>query len=519
VNVALVCADVADDVLRIAGALRDSSDRVTILAACASDPGERVENETRVIRFRFDRSDVKRFRAIERRLGEGDASPAQRAAALTEVEVDAFVRNLPNSTRLLSYLARHTDEFDAILFIGGDTGIALRGWRIARERTAVLSRIVDVPQAHLEPFAAMLLGAGAIALGSEAEVELAREIYGPSISVRSTVMESPESLREMLVSISARRGPTLRSGARPIRHYLPSAQYGESTTLLAIQLDTLLRDAGYRSRVVSPDRDFRLGAQVADPSEEELLEALDVGYGDEDAFPRAPRIELGAEALPSFVDVDGRRTPIPPYLNIESWSVEPPRAVFAPLADGKNNLLCVGDIVPDNRILELIELYRYYVMMDFDSRLILAGPKPDEEYGARVREYIARCGLQSRVQLTGTVSQPALAAMYRTARAFVSVRKRFETGLSLLEAMAFDVPVCVLDTPSSRALTGGKTVLFSGLSSAMEVAALWRAVVTNVSLRDRIVASQRSYLASLTPERTLRAVEDALGLANDLVRA
>jgi glycosyltransferase involved in cell wall biosynthesis len=519
VNVALVCTDLDDDVLRIATVLRESSDRVTILAACASDPGERVENETRTIRFPFDRSDAKRLRTIKQRLDEGNGTPAQRAAALSETEVDAFVRNLPNSTRLLSYLARHTREFDTILFVGGDTGIALRGWRIERNRTAVLARIANIAQAHLEPFAAMLLGAGAIVFESEPEVELAREIYGPAVSSRATLIRSLADLRESLVSISARRGPTLRSAATPIRHYLPSARYGESTTLLAIQLDALMRDAGYRSRVVSPDRDFRLGAQVADPSEEEALDAIDIAYGAEGAFPRARRIELGAEAMPAFVDVDGRRTPIPPYLDIESWSVEPPRAVFAPLADGKTNLLCVGDITPDNRILELIELYRYYVMMDFDSRLILVGPKPDEEYGARVREYIARCGLQNRVQLTGTISQPALAAMYRTARAFISVRKRFETGLSLLEAMAFDVPVCVLDTPSSRALTGSKAVVFSGLSSAIEVAALWRVVATNVSLRVRIVASQRSYLASLTPERTLRAIEDGLGLSSELVRA
>jgi glycosyltransferase involved in cell wall biosynthesis len=492
-------------------------------------PGDWKSYGIRLLRFEADRSDTRRLRSLEARLRVPNAAPAQRAASLSEIDLNGLVGNRVNSTKLLTYLARHTADFDAIIFFNDYSGLTLRGWRIAAARTVVVGSLADSADAYLLPTSAMMLGAARICLETEDETALARRLYGPGILARSTVLgdlrfDDPsvvERLREILSQLAEADGRSPRFARSYVVHRLARAEYGESATLLALQLDALLRKAGYRSYVVSEHRDYRLGAQVKDPGENTQEGAISITYGSRANFGAGPgtigAIVLGAE-LPVF-EGSGSRVQIPPFLDAETWGIEPLREVIEPLEDGWTNLLCVGDVHAANRILELVEVFRHYVTMDFRARLVVAGPHVDERYVLRVREYVDRCGLSSRVQLPGTVSQPALAAMYRTARAFVSLRDCYETGLSLLEAMAFDIPICVRATPSARAVTGGKTILFSGLPGAFEVAALWRVVASDEPLRDHVVASQRSHLASLTPDRTRRALEEALGLSPEFVRA
>lgn len=500
-----------------------------MLAACPPE-GEQEVGGVRILRFRADRRDERKLRQIEGRLNAAGSPPGERAASLDEVEMNALLANRFNSTQLLTYLARHIDDFDSIVFVGDYTGLTLRGWRIAAGRTAVLIKIENVADSYLPPAAGMMFGVGCVLVRSDEEQALARKIHGPGIAARTRVVGSLghgdegsfDRFRAALLEIAAQHGPGPRQEAAPIVHHLARAEYAQSETLLALQLDALLRRSGYRSCVVSSYRDDRLGGQVVDPPESGGPDAISIAYGKQGELDQA-RPFLGKmsldDALPVFERGDGLRVRIPLFLDNEAWNVEPQREVMLPLADGQTNLLCVGDVRPDNRVLELVEVFRYYITMDFKSRLIVAGTHVDAGYAQRVREHIARRGLGGRVQLTGTVSRPALAAMYRTARAFVSLRDRYETGLSLLEAMAFDVPICVRDNPSARAVTGGKAILFSGLASAFEVAALWRVVTSDEPLRDRLVGSQRAQLASLTPDRTRRALEEALGLAPNLVRA
>jgi glycosyltransferase involved in cell wall biosynthesis len=513
---------------RLAAALRDRSDGVTVLT---TDVPESKRDGIAVIPFKTDPHDERRLRALEWRLNDGDRTAAQRSAGLSEVELDALIANRSNSTQLLTYLARHVDDFDVIVFFGYETGLALRGWRIASSRTAVVAKLEMDAGAHLPPVTAMMLGAARVLFATDAEAAAARSLYGPAISATGRVIgsledgtsESVDRLRNEFAEIAARRGPSPRRAARRVFHHLRRARYADSETVLALQLDELLRGSGYRSRVVSDDRDPRLGAQVGDSSEVDADDSTSLAYGDlvaEEASRAgwAGKIVIG-DALPTITAADGSSATVPPFLDIESWSVEPLRDEIVALSDGRTNLLCVGDVHPRNRVLELVEIFHHYVAMDFDSRLILAGPLLDEAYTERVRRHVDRRGLEGRVRLTGTVSRPALAAMYRTASVFVSVRDRYETGLSLLEAMAFDVPICVRDTVSANAVAAGKSILFSELSSAFQVAALWRVVVTDDPLRDAIVTSQRSRLALLTPERTRRALEDAMGFSSDLLRA
>ncbi|MGC8484323.1 MAG: glycosyltransferase, partial [Candidatus Baltobacteraceae bacterium] len=178
----------------------------------------------------------------------------------------------------------------------------------------------------------------------------------------------------------------------------------------------------------------------------------------------------------------------------------------------RSNLLAVAPIAPQNRQLESIDLFARYLAFDSTARLSLVGPILDDEYARSVQQRIEALALEHRILLPGVVSQPALAAFYRTAHLFISLRDRYATGLSLLEAMAFDLPICALACEDAREILCGAGILATGLERPLEIAALWRLAIADASVRAPVLAGQRRRLAGISAERiaeeTLAAVAE-----------
>lgn len=517
--------------------LRGRSDNVSILTTCASrpdepwdaaryEPGEFEIEGMRVQRFRTDKRDVRRFAELDRLLQPPKNRNAP-ARPLLEGERSELIATSINSTPLLSHLARHVDDYDAVVFLASFSGVVLRGWRIAQAHTVIAGTIADDRSALFPATRAMMLGARGVLFENEAAETRARSFYGPGILAHSAVFGAPDDIARTIdrVDRSPRRSPgepIISAGERigaHVVHHLARAEYAESQTLVALGLNALLNRNGYRSSVVADERDERLGTQVEAMPADPDATTLRVVYGSVGPcdLPESATVTLGG-TTPLLHRADGNDATIPLFVDLTGWNIEPAREVMQPLSDGRTNLVCLGDLAPQQRLLELVEIFRHYRLLDVDARLIVVGRVLDPAYATRLRAYVDRCDLGDRVQLLGTLSQPALAAVYRTARAFVTLRDRYDTGLSLLEAMAFNVPICARDVPSARALTEGKTVLFSGLRHPIEVAALWRALTLEGAFRERVIAAQSLYLRTRTAERTLRVLETAFGSALEVAR-
>ena len=519
--------------------LRGRSDSVSILTTCASrpeepwdaaryEPGEFEIEGMRVQRFRIDKRDVRRFAELDRLLQPPENRNAS-ARPLLDAERSELIATSINSTPLLSHLARHADDYDAVVFLASFSGVVLRGWRIAQAHTVIAGTIANDRSALFRATRAMMLGARGVLLESEAAETRARSFYGPGILAHSAVFGTPDDIARTIDRVGrisqtspheSAVSPTIRTAAQVV-HHLARAEYAESQTVLALGLNALLNRNGYRSSVTADERDERLGTQVEPATADSDAETVRVVYGAiaaQSSDDRASATVTLGGTLPMLRRADGNHATIPLFVDLDAWNIEPARKVTQPLSDGRTNLLCLGDVAPQQRVLELVEIFRHYRLLDVDARLVVVGRVQDLAYAALVRAYVDRCGLGDRVQLLGTLSQPALAAVYRTARAFVSLRDRYETGLSLLEAMAFNVPICARDVPTARALTEGKTVLFSGLRHPIQVAALWRALTLEGALRERVISAQSRYLRTRTAERTLRVLESAIGSALDVAR-
>lgn len=120
-------------------------------------------------------------------------------------------------------------------------------------------------------------------------------------------------------------------------------------------------------------------------------------------------------------------------------------------------------------------------------RLVLAG---NGSGTARLKAMLEEAGLESRVDFLGEVEHAALPDVYRAADLYVSASRVDGSSVSLLEAMACGIPVCVSDIEgNAQWVADGRGSTFSTGSDA-ELAAILQifsgeAHLTNSPWRDR----------------------------------
>jgi len=351
--------------------------------------------------------------------------------------------------------------------------------------------------------------------------------YAREIASWPRVLERyQDALATRLVHAAALRDP------RPIVHVLPRAAYGDAVTNYALQISEALRLEGHATRVVASEIDEPLRGIVHAGSTYKPEDALTIGYltTPSDAatlsdlgvrgpiaaaiFDQAKFDEILASCREARIDAAG--VVPPPFFGAQRWNVAPDPTLLGALRDGRVNLLAVGPIEPASHLIEIVDVFSHYLALDFGARLSLVGPAVDAEYADRLHRWIERTGLEHRILVPGVVSQPAMAAFLTTADVAISHRERYATGMSLLEAMEYGVPLCVLANQSSRDVMGTAGILVADAGRPIELAALWRVLATDQPVRLRVIAGQRSRAAEFDAERALATLS---GLFANVKRA
>ena len=270
-----------------------------------------------------------------------------------------------------------------------------------------------------------------------------------------------------------------------VTQVLERAAYGDAETIFALQLDRTLRRRGAKTTVVA--------REVTEEMREAVRQAKNGVSGIRAApTPSAKKLHGAADVQQFAVDA---------YVDITRWNIKPDAGLMAGLQDGRNNLLAVAPVVPENRQLECVELFAGYLAFDSNARLSMIGPIIDDAYARAVHQRIETLALEHRILLSGVVSHPVLAAFYRTAHLFISLRETYATGLSLLEAAAFDLPICALANEDARALLGNSGVLVTEIDRPLEMAALWHLLISDQALRAKILAGQRRRIVAISADR------------------
>ena len=190
------------------------------------------------------------------------------------------------------------------------------------------------------------------------------------------------------------------------------------------------------------------------------------------------------------------------------WASAPDPHAMDRLQDGRTNLLFVGRIAPNKKQDQLVRAFAHYRLLDPSARLSLVGPyDADDPYASEVRRLIAELGLADCVTLTGSISDAALQAYYRTARLFWSMSEHEGFCVPLVESMWFDLPVLAFKS-SAVPETLGRAGFLLSTNDLIEAAAAAYQLVTDDALRHQVIAAQRNERNRFLPERGLAQVAE-----------
>jgi glycosyltransferase involved in cell wall biosynthesis len=155
-----------------------------------------------------------------------------------------------------------------------------------------------------------------------------------------------------------------------------------------------------------------------------------------DAYRNAARVIAVSRALKSSVDcISGRDAAVvmPNTVDSEYFSLPPTPRAKRPFV-----FLSVGDLVPSKRIDLLIHAFARLRQHNRDTRLVIAG---DGKERVRLEELASLLGVDDAIEMTGSLSRPAVRQQMWEANALV-MPSDFETfGVVLIEAMSTGLPV------------------------------------------------------------------------------
>ena len=153
-------------------------------------------------------------------------------------------------------------------------------------------------------------------------------------------------------------------------------------------------------------------------------------------------------------------------------------------------ILFVGQLMPHKRPEILIAaLHEFLLHTAPDATLVLAGHHPSQNYLDRITVFTASMGLDERVWITGGLSDPCLAELYRRADLLTTASAHEGLCLPVVEAMAMSVPVVASGCGALPETMAGSGVVVESDSPSSYTDA-WRSVMGGAN-RPTLMSSGR----------------------------
>ncbi|HET9444460.1 MAG TPA: glycosyltransferase, partial [Acidimicrobiales bacterium] len=180
-------------------------------------------------------------------------------------------------------------------------------------------------------------------------------------------------------------------------------------------------------------------------------------------------------------------------------------------AGGGARWLFVGRAAPNKCQHDLIAAFAAYrCLYDPRARLTLVGGRTSNVYYRALELLAEELGVADAVEFTDTVSHGEKLACYRAADVFVCLSEHEGFKVPLVEAMHFGVPVVAYAASAVPDTVGAAGLLLAGKDPVVVATAVHR-VLEDGDLRRSLTEAGHRRLDELSPERTSRALLDALG--------
>jgi glycosyltransferase involved in cell wall biosynthesis len=192
--------------------------------------------------------------------------------------------------------------------------------------------------------------------------------------------------------------------------------------------------------------------------------------------------------------------------------VEMPQAADAQLPPGVTEpfLLAVGNLEPRKNLIRLLEAFSLIVREGFEGQLVLVGKGSGaESILTKARQH----GVESKIVLTGYVTERDLVLLYNRARVFVYPSLYEGFGLPPIEAMACGCPVVASSTSVLPETLGDAAILVDPESVDDIVRGMGAVLSTDglaLSLKQKGIERARSFTWHETAARTRSVYADVV---------
>jgi glycosyltransferase involved in cell wall biosynthesis len=207
---------------------------------------------------------------------------------------------------------------------------------------------------------------------------------------------------------------------------------------------------------------------------------------------------------------------VPPVIErMDSRGIVPDPATLACLRDGdRKHVVFVGRLAPHKAVERVVEVFaHYHARIEPRSRLHLVGSVTgDPAYVVRLRRLAVRLGVADAIDMPGLVSEPALAAYWTAADAFLGMSEHEGFWLPPFTAAAYDVPV-VVRAAAAVAETVAPFGLLVHRYDPARVAELLHLALDDAPLRARLRACGAAAITRMTRPAVRDALAGALALA------
>lgn len=189
---------------------------------------------------------------------------------------------------------------------------------------------------------------------------------------------------------------------------------------------------------------------------------------------------------------------LPILIPFDDYAKQPSKKVVEQYSDDYTNIIFTGRIAPNKCQEDVIRaFYNYKKFYNSKSRLILVGGHNGmERYYHRLKSYVNALELDD-VIFPGHIKFDEILAYYKTADVFLCQSDHEGFCVPLVEAMYFDVPVVAYDSSAIAETLGNGGFLLKG-KNPVETAGVINRIVTDKSLRDKIVKNQQIRLADFS---------------------
>jgi glycosyltransferase involved in cell wall biosynthesis len=148
--------------------------------------GDKIEGSVRVHRFSVTTPDRRSFHILNgSRLMKGgvEALKARGNASPVSANVEAFyARSMIHSPKMLRFIEEQIPNFDLFVFIPYMFGPTIFGGRIAATKAVIIPCLHDERYAYMDLYKSLMTSVKATAFHVEAELNLAKKIYGSKLA-------------------------------------------------------------------------------------------------------------------------------------------------------------------------------------------------------------------------------------------------------------------------------------------------------------------------------------------------